>query len=550
MAALSKVITLLLISIVLATSALLVPAHIRSVDASVVELAGARARSVEDKIWEAVNAAHVGPAQRYMQATHSRHTAQQAHIQQLLQTNPDFAISGGPNHHFEAVLKQSLRRHSSDTVIPQLLPRSERAALAATLIASHNRNVVALLQIRHLSGLLRLHPASHPAGAPYDAGVLTLALLIESGQFQPAFAQQIGNLAILAAGNQPQAILACEDLIIDTLSLGRSLDYCSLGSLAQLTTALSDWSQMAALFRAQPNRIAELYTALRFSEAPAVLHAYLAEHPAVGDRDLNFALRHGPGAVSYLIHSKQTIYRANSSVATILNALAPYRPESFAVLTLRHHSLGLMLKFSLLFCAGLAFALAMGSAWRHSLGNIDTVSRSNPAVMVRDVLISLVVLITLWTFFEPEMLKSRESVANTGPRIEFAVADALQSLKSPIKTMQELNQVTLLVLVLFLIVQLVIYCFCLIKIKEVGKQSLSATMKLKLLDNEDNLFDFGLYVGLGGTVLSLILVAVGVVEASLMAAYASTLFGIIFTAILKVLHLRPYRRQLILEAGA
>jgi hypothetical protein len=96
----------------------------------------------------------------------------------------------------------------------------------------------------------------------------------------------------------------------------------------------------------------------------------------------------------------------------------------------------------------------------------------------------------------------------------------------------------------------VIYSFCLIKIKEVGKQPLSPDMKLKLLDNEENLFDFGLYVGLGGTVLSLILVAVGIVEASLMAAYASTLFGILFTAILKVMHLRPYRRQLILSAGA
>ncbi|MDP4878486.1 MAG: hypothetical protein NWR36_01245, partial [Opitutales bacterium] len=48
----------------------------------------------------------------------------------------------------------------------------------------------------------------------------------------------------------------------------------------------------------------------------------------------------------------------------------------------------------------------------------------------------------------------------------------------------------------------------------------------------------------------LILVAVGIVEASLMAAYASTLFGILFTAVLKVMHLRPYRRTLIIEASS
>ena len=116
--------------------------------------------------------------------------------------------------------------------------------------------------------------------------------------------------------------------------------------------------------------------------------------------------------------------------------------------------------------------------------------------------------------------------------------------------MQELNQVTLLVLLLFFVVQLVIYCFCLIKLKEISKQPQSPQMKLQLLDNEENLFDFGLYVGLGGTVLSLILVAIGIVEASLMAAYASTLFGILFVAMLKVMHLRPYRRKLILETDS
>lgn len=550
MAVLFKISTLLFIAILLAMTALLVPAHIRSVDPSVVELAGANASSVKDKIWEEVNAAYVGPAQRYARATQSRHPAQQAHIQQLLEANPNFAISGGPDHHFEALLKQSPSRRRSSAVIPQLLPRSERTLLHERLTTSHNRTVAALLEIRDLSGLLRLHPANHAAGAPYDAGVLTLALLVEGGHFQPALSQQIGSLAMLAAGNHPEAIIACEDLMIGTLSLGRSLDYCSLSSLAELAATLSDWSQMAALFRAQPDRIDELYTALRFSAAPSVLYAYLAEHAATGDRDLNVALRHGPGAVSYLIHSERAIYRANSTAATILNALEPYRPASFIALTLRQNSLGQGLKFSLLFFAGIACALALGSAWRRSLGTTTAVSRSNPAVIMRDVLISLVVLITVWTFFEPEILKSRESVADTGLRIEFAVADTLQSLQSSVKTMQELNQVTLLVLVLFFIIQLVIYSFCLIKIKEIGRQSLSSAMKLKLLDNEDNLFDFGLYVGLGGTVLSLILVAVGIVEASLMAAYASTLFGIIFTAILKVLHLRSYRRQLILEAGA
>jgi hypothetical protein len=550
MLALLKTLSLLTIATTLAMTALLVPAHLRSVDPSVIELAGANGSSVGGKIWEEINAAYIGPAQRFAAATGNEDTVQQARIQQLLNKNPDFFSSGGPDRDFEDLLKRSPTQRLSSAVVPQLLPRAERATLSQVLANSSNRNVAALLGIRNLYGLTRLHPAQHAAGAPYDAGVLTLALLIEGGHLQPSLSQQIGNLAALAAANNPEATIACEDLVIGTLSLGRQLDYCSLASLAELTKTLGDWSQMAALFRAQPDRIAELYTALRFSKVPDTLYTYLAEQADTGNRDLDFALRNGPGAVTHLIKTEQPIYQPSSIPETVLNFLAPYRPQSFVEITLQSKSLGQALKFSLLFLAGLAFAFAMGSAWRSSLGNTATVSRGNPMVMARDVLISFVVVLTVWAFFEPDILKSHEPVPDTGPRIEFAVADTLQSIKSPVKAMQELNQVTLLVLALFFIIQLVIYCFCLIKIKEVNKQQLSPDMKLKLLDNEENLFDFGLYVGLGGTVLSLILVAVGIVEASLMAAYASTLFGIIFTALLKVLHLRPYRRQLILEVGS
>jgi hypothetical protein len=86
-----------------------------------------------------------------------------------------------------------------------------------------------------------------------------------------------------------------------------------------------------------------------------------------------------------------------------------------------------------------------------------------------------------------------------------------------------------------------------IKVSEIKKMDASPKLRLNLLDNEDNLFDLGLYVGLGGTVLSLILLAMDIVQASLIAAYASTLFGIIFVAILKVFHVRPLRRNIIIN---
>ena len=105
-------------------------------------------------------------------------------------------------------------------------------------------------------------------------------------------------------------------------------------------------------------------------------------------------------------------------------------------------------------------------------------------------------------------------------------------------------------LVTFLVIQVVIYIFCRRKLGEIQKQVLPSKLKLRLLENEEHLFDAGLYVGFVGTVLSLVCVSIGLIKPSLMAAYSSTSFGIIFVTILKIFYLRPYRKQLILETEA
>lgn len=550
-----KTISLLIVATLLAATAILVPAHVRTVDQSVLELGANAGTSPSEAIAVVLNAAQVGPAQRLIEATQfgpSERSQFQAQIDGLLTKSPQFAISGGADPTFQDFLELTqITEAKNNAVVPLLLPRSERASLSGTLSESSNANVAALLAIRNQSGLLRLHPANHAAGAPYDSGVLTLALLIEGGHFRPDLAQQIGALAAQSALNTPAAIRACEDLVIATLSLGRQLDFRSLANLALITETPSDWAQMATLFRAQPDRISQLYATLRFSKSPEQVFNYLASHSDTGNADIDQALQLGPGAVKILLETKRPIYRPASIAKQITDLLSPYRPAAFVTISHDSPQAGVALKFAIFVLAGLAFAFSMGAAWRASIGKgRPVVSKVNPMIWTRDVLLSLVVAVSIWTFFEPDILKSQDTETDSGPRIEFAVADTLQSLKSPVKAMQDLNQVTLLVLALFFIVQLVIYSFCLIKLREISKQKLSADLKIRLLENEENLFDFGLYVGLGGTVLSLILVAVGIVEASLMAAYASTLFGILFTAILKVMHLRPYRRTLIIEASS
>jgi hypothetical protein len=113
-----------------------------------------------------------------------------------------------------------------------------------------------------------------------------------------------------------------------------------------------------------------------------------------------------------------------------------------------------------------------------------------------------------------------------------------------------MNQLSLLTLLLFFVLQGLIYTACIFKLAEIRRQRVPARMKLKLLENEDHLFDAGLYLGFVGTIISLILVSLNIIQFSLMAAYSSTSFGIIFVSFFKIFHLRPARRKLLLEAEA
>lgn len=112
-----------------------------------------------------------------------------------------------------------------------------------------------------------------------------------------------------------------------------------------------------------------------------------------------------------------------------------------------------------------------------------------------------------------------------------------------------MKPISLVSLAVFFVIQALIYIWCLTKLAEIRRQPVEPRMKLRLLENEDHLFDAGLYVGFVGTVLSLILMAIGILDSrTAMMAYSSTSFGIIFVSVLKIFHVRPLRRKLIIES--
>ena len=106
-------------------------------------------------------------------------------------------------------------------------------------------------------------------------------------------------------------------------------------------------------------------------------------------------------------------------------------------------------------------------------------------------------------------------------------------------------------MLLFFVLQALLYIASLVKLAEIRRQRVPPRMKLKLLENEDHLFDAGLYLGFLGTIVSFILVSMKLADqVNLMVAYSSTSFGIIFVSVFKICNLRAARRTLLLEAEA
>lgn len=542
-------------SLLLAGLAFLIPAQLASVDRALIQQAGVLGLSNESQIEAALRLRQVGIARRLNRATQQNEGAYSPTIERIRVETPFVYAAGAPDSFFTQFLESlpygiavngdTLSQVYEPTLLRQVLPRQGRAELLDILMRSKSQATHSLLELRTVSGLTRLYPADHAAGAPYEAGLLMLARLLDGGHFKEHVQASIAMVA-LAAGSQTEDVRKVEAWVSANLSLAKQFDYGSILRLAGLANSMEDWLTIAALIREQKKYVDQIFAALIYTQAPENLANYIKKHPDTALADIEHALHVGPGAVQFLIASQQPIFSAQLLPASFLVRVALVRPDFLNSLTLKLGQWALLIKLCILLLAVWFGLRSCVYTFRPSANS--TVSKFSPQVTFRvcEILSTCFVFIIVCVLLEPDLLHAN-SHFNEGLKRPSFVSEGTQLPHQTSVIMEEFNRITLLIVALFFILQLVIYSFCLIKIREIMAKELSSDLKLKLLDNEEHLFDFGLYIGLGGTVLSLICLAMGIVETSLMAAYSSTLFGILFTALLKVQHLRPFRGRLLLE---
>lgn len=536
-------------ALLLLFAAWLVPAYLRAIDAEVVKLRGRDSATLVDRGLELLELEQIGPA-TMLAATASkaglaRVDLLNTRLGQYAAAHPELAQRGGADPFVEQLLvrEAGLDLRGATNALLVFLPQQSRTTLRRFLGGSRRPGVQQILKNRELRNTVHLPAVNSAAGQPLEAAILMAALLHQEDQLSSRLREDVESAAVAAnLGTGSQAI---ELFYLDLLSLARRLDWVQLRALVARLDGLDDVEQVVTLSQRAGDRLPVLYAALIFAESPRTVLDYLTELGVGSLDDLEFAMSQGAGALEAVLARAVEVQHAPAR--GVLAARAPVDAVFFGFLelTARIPSAGLYFKYLFVLLGG--FLLVGGiTLLLPRPTELEMALQLRQFGRARQSVVAVCLFLVIMAASEPHLVDTHQPDAPL-PRWKFPMADAnlVAQIAQPLDKF--MNQLTIASLIGFLVIQAIIYIICLLRVAEIRKQHISADLKLKLLDNEENMFDAGLYVGLGGTVTSLVFLALGIVKPSLMAAYASTLFGIIFVALLKICHVRPFRRRLILE---
>ncbi len=436
-----------------------------------------------------------------------------------------------------------------EPLTPFVIHRENRQRILSWLESSPLPVVQELLRCRALTNTVLLPPSSSSSGQAFDAAISICGLLLNSGHLAEGLSDQV--FASARAANHGEGSRPIEAILMDELSLGERFDWRQLVIFNGHIQDPQTLALLADSARSAGNRLPVLFSAVEMSREPGRVAQYLANYTVTGLADLETSEHYGARAVDELLRHNQRIYASPLRQRVAGIGLFGTFVQATAEYAVTNPMLVMVLKWFFFLIGGLFIAFAVQSARRAT----DTaVAQQRPAsLLARELLFASGVLLVALLVSEPYLaLGSQKGEAPFRLRLS-AVGGAIPSQFARAKqsTMNTPNMTaSLLTLLLFFILQALIYMACLSRLNETLRQNVSARIKLKLLENEDHLFDAGLYLGFVGTIICLILVSLGVLQFSLMAAYSSTSFGIIFVSVLKIFKVRPVRRRLLLEAEA
>jgi hypothetical protein len=523
---------------------LLVPAHLRAVDAGVILSAGRKGESVLERGRDFALAGRLGAAAMYVDAAHQLGMPGWDRLGQTV-TNRAAANPAARFWGNDARTHSLFNGRFGDSSFSAfLIQRQNREAALAHLQSATAPAEQALNRCRSLERTTLFPPSASPSGQALDAALAEAGLLLEANALKPAIGESIGQMAqdaLHGGGSQP-----LEEALMDLVALGEHLNWDQLTALTANVPDADALHALSAQVSEAGGQLPVLYAAAELSGEPGAVSRYLARYPQTGLADFSASLWYGANGVRQLADDGRRFYR--SSPRQWLAAREPFGSIYYftAAHSLEHPWLVLAAKWLCYLGAGISLAEAARTL-QPPVSGLELPLQVRGFRAVREFLFAVGFLLAVLLLSEPFLAQENQAGGFTLrlhlPMAGGAVAAGFPGVKETV-----MNPTIMLTLLVFFVLQALIYISCLVKLAEIRRQNVPPRIKLKLLENEDHLFDAGLYLGFVGTIISLIVASMGLVKFSLMAAYSSTSFGIIFVVIFKIFHLRPARRKLLLEA--
>ncbi len=524
---------------VIAVLAWMLPVSLKSVSRALLRSAGTGTASVAAFGRDLVDSEKIGPALLVFDVAQAigdpRAPALKRALDDLSSRQPALVAWGGWDAALDPLfnLRQKTPHASSTPVVTFLIPDHAREAARAYLSNSGSLGVQAVLRTRDVAATGRFVPATRAGGQPLDALILLTGLLYQGEHLSPTLQREVRSLAEAAVQHNELGDL--EGFYLDLLSLGRRLDWTQLTELLRRTDNVRTVGEYAHLARVAPDQLPNIYTAALLSDSADRVATYLIRYGKAGSEDLNTALAEGQGAVNLLLQRAVPVNRSPGPAMGAAAALVLEHPRLMLAAKYAGYILGLflLLKGLDLWVVEPAGRGPRAGAQQHARAGILAVVMS-----------ALLIVAT-----EPFLLKAAPS-SEYRLRMAIPMLAATSSQASPPPQNSKpatMETSTLVSIGVFAALQVAMYMACLRKIREIESQDAPPLLKLRLMENEENLFDSGLYVGMMGTAAALVLQVLGVIEPNLLAAYSSNLFGIICVALVKIRHVRGFKRRLILE---
>lgn len=419
----------------------------------------------------------------------------------------------------------------STPVLLFMVTEQARENLREYLKVSRLPGVQTLLKTADLN-TQRFVPARRPGGQPLDAVILLTAYLWQTEHLSPTLQREVRELAETSIATGQMGPL--EDFYLDLLTLGKRLNWVQLSEFLRSATSTNTVAQFAHLTRVAPEHLPVIYAATLMTKSADAVARYLIAFGKPGAENLRQALSFNQGAVEQLVQRQVPI--------TNRNGLEDF--ELGAAFALRHPELALLAKY-VAFLGGIFLLLRS-----LDLGMFSAIESALPGAFPRmgSGILAAILTFIFFVFSEPFLLKAAASTDYQFRLLIPVLGQTSAPAAHPPAPSPSMDTTTLLSIAVFALLQVSMYVICLVRISNVDSQKYPAPVKLKLMDNEENLFDGGLYIGIAGTATALVLQVLGYIEANLLAAYSSNLFGIVCVALVKIRHVRPYKRKLILEA--